>query len=69
MRYTTRTAALALGWVGVGAADASAAWNNVFQTTCNGSSSRSRPTAGPAGLLSTGFARRSRMFSGATTSP
>jgi hypothetical protein len=34
MRCTTRTAAvLALGWVAVGAADASAAWNNVFQTS------------------------------------
>lgn len=42
MTITTRTAfALALGWVAVGAADASAAWNNVFQATCNGSSSRS----------------------------
>ena len=27
---------LALGWVAVGAADASAAWNNVFQATCGG---------------------------------
>jgi hypothetical protein len=42
MRYTTRVAfALALGWVAVGAADASAAWNNVFQATCNTSSSSS----------------------------
>jgi hypothetical protein len=42
MRNITRTAfALALGWVAVGAADASAAWDNVFQATCDGSSSRS----------------------------
>jgi len=42
MRCTIPTAfALALGWVAVGAGDASAAWNNVFQTTCNGTSSRS----------------------------
>lgn len=34
MRCTTRTAVvLALGWVAVGATDASAAWNNVFQTS------------------------------------
>jgi hypothetical protein len=34
MRCITRTAVvLALGWVAVGAADASAAWNNVFQTS------------------------------------
>jgi hypothetical protein len=34
MRCTTRTiVVLALGWVAVGAADASAAWDNVFQTS------------------------------------
>jgi hypothetical protein len=40
MRRTTRTAVvLALGWLAGGAADATAAWNNVFQTTagCGGS--------------------------------
>ena len=37
MRCTTRTVAvLALGWLAVGAGDASAAWNNVFQTTFHG---------------------------------
>ena len=42
MRCPLRTAVvLALGWVAVGAADAKAAWNNVFQTTCGGSSARS----------------------------
>ena len=43
MRRTTRTAVvLALGWLAGGAADASAAWDNVFQTTgCCGESSRS----------------------------
>jgi hypothetical protein len=42
MKNTTRMAfALALGWVAVGAGDAFAAWNNVFQATCNGRSSRS----------------------------
>jgi hypothetical protein len=39
--------ALALGWVAVGAADASAAWNNVFQTTCRGRSSNSAYFAPP----------------------
>jgi hypothetical protein len=51
MRRTTRTAVvLALGWLAGGAADASAAWNNVFQTTaCCGESSRSSYFApGPA---------------------
>lgn len=34
MRSTTRTTfVLALGWLAVGAADASAAWDNVFQTS------------------------------------
>jgi hypothetical protein len=48
MQCTTRTAiALALGWVAVGAADASAAWNNVFQATCGGRSSRSYYFAPP----------------------
>jgi hypothetical protein len=43
MRRTTRTAVvLALGCLAGGAADASAAWDNVFQTTgCCGESSRS----------------------------
>lgn len=42
MKNTTRMAfALALGWVAVEAADASAAWNNVFQATCGGRSSAS----------------------------
>ena len=43
MRRTTRTAVvLALGWLAGGAADVSAAWNNVFQTTsCCGEPSRS----------------------------
>src|SRR5687767_8845746 len=43
MRRTTRTAVvLALGCLAGGAADASAAWNNVFQTTaCCGESTRS----------------------------
>lgn len=42
MRFTPRTAAVfALGLMLVGASDAVAAWNNVFQTTCNGRSSRS----------------------------
>jgi len=42
MRRTTRTAVvLALGCLAGGAADASAAWNNVFQTACCGESTRS----------------------------
>jgi hypothetical protein len=42
MRRTTRTAAvLALGILAVGAPEAAAAWNNVFQTTCCGKSTRS----------------------------
>ncbi len=42
MGRTTRIAiALALGWVAIEAADASAAWNNVFQATCGGRSSAS----------------------------
>src|SRR3954467_1107885 len=42
MRSTTRTAVvLALGCLAGGAADANAAWNNVFQTTaCCGESTR-----------------------------
>lgn len=52
MRRITRTAVvLALGWVAVGAADASAAWNNVFQTTCGCRSSTSyyfAPAPAPA---------------------
>ena len=42
MKRTTRMAAvLALGFVACGADQASAAWNNVFQTTCCGNSTRS----------------------------
>lgn len=42
MRRATRMAAvLALGFVAFGAERASAAWNNVFQTTCCGNSTRS----------------------------
>jgi hypothetical protein len=42
MRCTTRTVVvLALGWLAVGAGDASAAWNNAFQTTSCCRSSRS----------------------------
>ena len=42
MRCTTRTVVvLALGWLAVGAGDASAAWDNVFQTTFHGRSRQS----------------------------
>jgi len=62
MRMTTRTAvALALGWLAVGAEDASAAWNNVFQATCNGRSSRSSyfaPAPAPACCPSVSYVQR-----------
>ena len=49
MRRTTRTAAvLALGFVALGAGDAAAAWNNVFQTTCCGGRSSSSSYFAPA---------------------
>ena len=62
MRMTTRTAvALALGWLAVGAEDASAAWNNVFQATCRGRSSRSSyfaPAPAPACCPSVSYVQR-----------
>src|SRR5258708_18331238 len=49
MRRTTRAAVvLALGCLAGGAADASAAWDNVFQTTAGGGSSAGSCFSGPA---------------------
>jgi hypothetical protein len=48
MRCTTRTAVVfALGWLAVGAADASAGWDNVFQTSSCCRSNRSAYFAPP----------------------
>lgn len=63
MRSTTRTAVvLALGCLAGGAADANAAWDNVFQTTCCGESTRSyyfAPAPAPACCPSTSYVQRS----------
>lgn len=62
MRCTTRTAVVfALGWVAVGAGDASAAWDNVFQTTCGCRSSASyyfAPDPAPACCPSVSYVQR-----------
>src|SRR5262245_10924157 len=62
MRRTTRTAVvLALGWLAGGAADATAAWDSVFQTTCCGQSSRSSffaPAPAPACCPQVSFVQR-----------
>jgi hypothetical protein len=63
MRRTTRTAfVLALGCLAGGAAEAPAAWNNVFQTTaCCGESSRSSyfaPAPAPACCPSVSYVQR-----------
>src|SRR6478735_6314463 len=63
MRRTTRMAVvLALGWMAYGASDASAAWDNVFQTTCcGGNSTRSSyfaPSPAPACCPSVSYVQR-----------
>jgi hypothetical protein len=63
MRSTTRMAVvLALGWMAYGANDASAAWDNVFQTTCcGGNSTRSSyfaPSPAPACCPSVSYVQR-----------
>lgn len=53
--------ALALGWLAVGAGDADAAWNNVFQTTCRGRANRSAyfaPAPAPACCPSVSYVQR-----------